>query len=97
MSNCCSTLTSIPQNEVLPKLRKLKKLIVIYSSHIDRQSEEINAQLVFSRVQSLEFLYTGQKQISGGIWCKYNMWARESVRQGDMESKEEVLMHFADL
>jgi len=97
MSNFRSTLTSIPQNEVLPNLRRLKKLIVMYSSFANLPWVEVNVQVIFSRVQSLEFLYTGQTKASGAKWCEYNKWARESVCRGDMEPKEEVLTHFVGL
>jgi len=91
---------------MLPKLRKLKKLIMVYSGLADRPWEEIamhlveetTVELIFSRVQSLEFLYVGGKKIDGGRGYsgrgfRYMKWVRESVIQGEMAPKEEVLIY----
>jgi hypothetical protein len=52
---------------------------------------------IFCHSQSLEFLYMGEKKVYSGRGFKYKKWSRESVLQGDMAPKEEVLTHFADV
>jgi len=81
---------SIPQNEALPKLKNLKKLIVIRSP-----PDGVSPQLIFSRVQSLENLYMRQNIIDHRL--NFERWERVGVLQGDTAPKKEVITNFADL
>ncbi|KIM43957.1 hypothetical protein M413DRAFT_443025 [Hebeloma cylindrosporum] len=85
------SLTDLEIYQELPKLKNLKRLIIIHSLLPNQPLEEV--KLIFACVPSLIFLYTGQEDIYGrDCESKYKRWTRRG-----MASTEAVLTHITEV